>query len=184
MRKTWGVVVALLLLTPAPQLCAAEKKTHKFFFKKGDRIVFLGDSITQQYQYSSTIELYLTTRFPKWDLTFLNAGISGDRASGGSRRFQNDVLAEHPTAVTIDFGMNDGGYGKFDGNQRDQFISISSLQKHTALPPLGQPQGRKNCHFSGEDHRDLVLFRPTSVPELADQSNAPKTALAELRWSP
>src|SRR5580700_2348096 len=88
----------------------------KFFFRDGDRIVFLGDSITEQYQYSSDIELYLTTRFPKWNLTFINAGIGGDNAGGGANRFANHVLAEKPTAVTINFGMNDGGYGAFNAN--------------------------------------------------------------------
>lgn len=85
-----------------------------FFFQPKDRIVFLGDSITEQYQYSSTIELYLTTRFPTWNLTFLNAGIGGDTAGGGAGRFQSHVLDEKPTAVTINFGMNDGGYGAFN----------------------------------------------------------------------
>ena len=85
-----------------------------FFFKPGDRVVFLGDSITEQYQYSSYIELYLTTRFPEGNFTFLNAGISGDTAGGGAGRFKAHVLDEKPTAVTINFGMNDGGYGKFN----------------------------------------------------------------------
>src|SRR5438105_2550264 len=44
-------------------LTAAEPN-NDFFFKRGDSIVFLGDSISEQYQYSSYIELYLTTRFP------------------------------------------------------------------------------------------------------------------------
>jgi lysophospholipase L1-like esterase len=86
----------------------------EFFFKSGDRVLFLGDSITEQYQYSTDIELYLTTRFPKWNLTFLNAGISGDTAGGGAGRFASHVLAEKPTAITINFGMNDGGYGAFN----------------------------------------------------------------------
>jgi lysophospholipase L1-like esterase len=104
----------------AVPLAAAE--SNDFFFKKGDRIVFLGDSITEQYQYSTDIELYLTTRFPEWNLTFINAGIGGDTATGGARRFAAHVLAEKPTAVTIDFGMNDGGYGAFDKKKADQFI--------------------------------------------------------------
>jgi lysophospholipase L1-like esterase len=81
-----------------------------------------GDSITEQYQYSTYIELYLTTRFPGWDMTFLNAGISGDTADGGARRFASQILAEKPSCVTIDFGMNDGGYGAFDAQRQATFL--------------------------------------------------------------
>jgi lysophospholipase L1-like esterase len=101
----------------------AAEESSEFFFKPGDRVVFLGDSITEQYQYSSTIELYLTTRFPKGNMLFLNAGIGGDTAGGGAGRFMTHVLAEKPTAVTIDFGMNDGGYGNFDKKRADSFIA-------------------------------------------------------------
>jgi lysophospholipase L1-like esterase len=103
----------------APQPAATAKE---FFFKKDDRIVFLGDSITEQYQYSTYIELYLTTRFPDWNLTFINAGIGGDTAGGGASRFKAHVLDEKPTAVTINFGMNDGGYGKFNPGAAKAFI--------------------------------------------------------------
>jgi lysophospholipase L1-like esterase len=112
---------ALLLLVAAPSLPAAEP-AGEFFFKPHDRVMFLGDSITEQYQYSSTIELYLTTRFPHWNCLFLNAGIGGDTATGGANRFDNHVLAEKPTALTIDFGMNDGGYGGFDQAKCDRFV--------------------------------------------------------------
>src|SRR5262245_13304284 len=115
-RILFAVVLAVGLggLTlPARQVQAADPPSG-FFFKPGDRIVFLGDSITEQYQYSTDIELYLTTRFPKGNFAFLNAGIGGDTANGGAGRFQNHVLAEKPTAITINFGMNDGGYGAFN----------------------------------------------------------------------
>ena len=107
---------ALLILT-SPAVAA-----EPFFFQKGDRVLFLGDSITEQYQYSTDIELYLTTRFPDWNLTFLNAGIGGDTAAGGAGRFREHVLNEKPTALTIDFGMNDGGYGKFDPARNKQYV--------------------------------------------------------------
>src|SRR5258707_15828510 len=107
--RTWGrrALLAALVFLAAPAAAPADD----FFFKKGDRIVWLGDSITEQYQYSTYLELYLTTRFPDWKLTFINAGIGGDTAAGGANRFAKQVLAEKPTCVTIDFGMNDGGYG-------------------------------------------------------------------------
>jgi lysophospholipase L1-like esterase len=114
-------VVAASLLTLATFNAPASAQ-EGFFFKDGDRVLFLGDSITEQYQYSTDIELYLTTRFPQWRLQFVNAGISGDTATGGANRFQAHVLAEKPTAITINFGMNDGGYGAFDKNRNDQYV--------------------------------------------------------------
>jgi len=115
MRRLLAVAVVAFAATP---LLAQPKD---FFFQPNDRIVFLGDSITEQYQYSSYMELYLTTRFPKGNFVFINAGISGDTANGGAGRFQSHVLDEKPTAVTINFGMNDGGYGKFDEGKNKQF---------------------------------------------------------------
>jgi lysophospholipase L1-like esterase len=131
MRKVWTIFAALLVVAWAGRSLAADKE-DSFFFKKGDRIVFLGDSITEQYQYSTYIELYLTTRFPTWDLTFLNAGIGGDTATGGARRFASHVLAEKPTAVTIDFGMNDGGYGKFDEKRNERFVKNTEAMLEAA----------------------------------------------------
>lgn len=115
---SWSLLT--LVLVSAPLSAAEEGKD--FFFHKGDRIVFLGDSITEQYQYSTDIELYLTTRFPGGEWTFLNAGIGGDTATGGARRFANHVLAEKPTALTIDFGMNDGGYRGFNPGSAKNYI--------------------------------------------------------------
>lgn len=117
LRKVAALCCALVAFAVSSAAAADE-----FFFKDGDRVMFLGDSITEQYQYSSEIESYLTTRFPKWRLQFLNTGISGDTATGGANRFQSHVLNDKPTALTINFGMNDGGYGKFDKNRCDQFI--------------------------------------------------------------
>ena len=117
-------------LTPTAPAARAADKTRvgiaaddgkDFFFKPNDRVVFLGDSITAQYEYSSYVELYLTTRMPTGNFTFINAGIGGDTAGGGAGRFQAHVLAEKPTAITINFGMNDGGYGAFNADAGKRF---------------------------------------------------------------
>ncbi|HTU17917.1 MAG TPA: SGNH/GDSL hydrolase family protein [Gemmataceae bacterium] len=120
-RSTPYLTLLLSVVVSAPLTAADDAKS--FFFHKGDRIVFLGDSITEQYQYSTDIELYLTTRFPGGDKTFLNAGIGGDTATGGANRFTQHVLAEKPTALTIDFGMNDGGYGAFNPGAAKNYIN-------------------------------------------------------------
>jgi lysophospholipase L1-like esterase len=113
--------LAIILFATAAPIFATDPPKD-YFFQKNDRIVFLGDSITEQYQYSSYVELYLTTRFPAGNFTFLNAGIGGDTANGGASRFQAHVLAEKPTAVTINFGMNDAGYGAFNPQANKAYV--------------------------------------------------------------
>lgn len=88
-------------------------RAGEFFFKDGDVVVMIGDSITEQHLYSNFVEMWTVTRFPNWKLTFRNVGIGGDRSVGGNSRFARDVLLHKPTAMTVDFGMNDGGYRAF-----------------------------------------------------------------------
>ena len=125
---------ALVRLFVALVLCAFAGGAHAddFFFRPNDRVMFLGDSITEQYQYSTDLELYLTTRFPTWDLVFLNAGIGGDTAHGGRGRLTRHVLDEKPTVMTIDFGMNDGGYGKFEEAKQKTYVESTEAMLKAA----------------------------------------------------
>lgn len=85
----------------------------EFFFRDGDTVVMIGDSITEQHLYSNYVEMWTISRFPKWNLTFRNTGIGGDRSPGGNGRFKRDVVDLKATALTVDFGMNDGNYRTF-----------------------------------------------------------------------
>jgi len=111
MKRLGGVF--LLLACAAPALAQGKEDTG-FFFKDGDRVVMMGDSITEQHLYSNFVEMWTVTRFPTWNITFRNVGIGGDRSGGGNGRFTRDVLIHDATALTVDFGMNDGGYTKFN----------------------------------------------------------------------
>src|SRR5713226_3029475 len=104
-RKLTGLLVVALLLCTAPAV-----SSQSFFLKKGDVVVVMGDSITEQRLYSNYLELWSQTRFPSYNLVFRNVGIGGDSSGGGNGRFKRDVLAHKPTVLTVDFGMNDGGY--------------------------------------------------------------------------
>ena len=104
----------LALFCSALTLLASPAAAEEFFFRDGDRVVMIGDSITEQHLYSNYVEMWVSTRFPAWNITFRNVGIGGDRSTGGNGRFARDVAANKPTAMTVDFGMNDGGYRKFD----------------------------------------------------------------------
>src|SRR3974390_3892836 len=51
-----------------------------FLIRDVDRVVFLGDSITEQKLYTTYIEAYALTRHPTWKLFFRNVGWGGDTA--------------------------------------------------------------------------------------------------------
>ena len=78
-------------------------------FQKGDRIAFVGNSITCGGHYHSYIWLYYMTRFPDQRIDIFNEGVGGDVAEMIYQRL--DKVFEHePTVVTLSFGMNDVGY--------------------------------------------------------------------------
>lgn len=82
-------------------------QTSSPFFKNGDVICFLGDSITHGGQYHEFLQLFYATRYPNLKLTFHNCGISGDNAAGMIDRFEEDVMKHKPTHVFLMTGMND-----------------------------------------------------------------------------
>jgi lysophospholipase L1-like esterase len=109
---------ALILLLTSASALAAEPPAP-FALRDGDRVVFYGDSITQDGGYARFVEEYVRTRFPRWDVRFHNAGVGGDTVKGGGAgpidiRLERDVVLLKPTVVTIMLGMNDGGYRPFD----------------------------------------------------------------------
>lgn len=78
-------------------------------FVEGDRIAFLGDSITSGGTYHKYIYTYWITRHPNIKITQMNKGIFSDFVTGGIGRMDFDVLKEKPNKVAIDYGMNDSG---------------------------------------------------------------------------
>jgi lysophospholipase L1-like esterase len=90
-----------------------------FYLKDGDRVVFYGDSITDQRLYTTFVESFVVTRFPNLPVTFVHSGWGGDRVTGGAggtidQRLPRDVFAYKPSVMTIMLGMNDGRYRAFD----------------------------------------------------------------------
>ena len=76
-------------------------------FKDGDRVCFVGNSITMNGRFHNYIELFYATRFPERVINFFNCGISGDRTGDVLGRIHSDVLIHHPTVCVVMLGMND-----------------------------------------------------------------------------
>ena len=81
--------------------------THADMFRDGDRVVFMGDSITYMGYYVRTIADYYITRFPDRDIRFFQRGKGGSRLSHAIESYGRAVEPVKPTVVTTMFGMND-----------------------------------------------------------------------------
>ena len=68
--------------------------------KDGDRVVFYGDSITDQRLYTTFAETFAVTRFPKVNVTFVHSGWGGDRVTGGGggRSTSGSIATSSPTS--------------------------------------------------------------------------------------
>ncbi len=116
MRSSRAVLSIWLVLLWAGGAAWAQ---GSFYLKDGDRVVFYGDSITEQRLYTTYVETYVVTRFPQLQVSFVHSGVGGDRVTGGwagpvDMRLRRDVFAYKPTVMTIMLGMNDGSYRAFD----------------------------------------------------------------------
>jgi lysophospholipase L1-like esterase len=102
------LVALLSLLITIP----SSAQSSPFLLHDGDTVVFYGDSITEQRLYTVYVATAVRTQHPTWHIRFYNAGVGGDRVSGGGAgpidtRLTRDVIARHPTVVVLMLGMND-----------------------------------------------------------------------------
>ncbi len=157
-----------------------------FYLKSGDRVVFYGDSITDQRLYTVLTETYVLTRYPQLNATFIHSGWGGDKVSGGGGgpidvRLQRDVLAYHPTVMTIMLGMNDGLYKPATPENDKVFFTgyeniVNTVRKAepgiriTAIEPSPYDDVTRPPTFPGGYNAVLVNFSHW-ITNYAKQSN-------------
>jgi lysophospholipase L1-like esterase len=116
--------IALVLAT-APALATSAEPVP---LKKGEKIIFLGDSITQggggPKGYVTLVKNALAEKHKDLGIEVVNAGISGNKVPDLQRRLQKDVLDRKPTLVVIYIGINDVWHGERDparGTTKEKF---------------------------------------------------------------
>lgn len=118
-------------------------------FKAGDRVAFVGNSITDGGHYHSYIWLYYMTHFPQMRLWMANCGVGGNTSLDILQRLDSDVFDKRPTVLTLTFGMNDTGYSEYTkpgaeafgnkqvGESRKHFLEIEKvLKQHHEIRPI------------------------------------------------
>lgn len=111
----YGCADSLVAVATAPAKAPPVSVARGFYLHPDDTVVFYGDSITEQNFYNQWVELYTITRFPHMRVTFYDAGVGGDRVTGGwagsiDQRLDRDLFPLKPSVISIMLGMNDGSY--------------------------------------------------------------------------
>lgn len=137
------ITLIIYLLSVALHLSAQ----HIPVFKEGERVAFVGNSITCGGRYHSYIWLYYMTRFPGMRIDIFNEGVGGDVVQQMSQRMDK-VFEHNPTIITLSFGMNDVGYMDFTlpGNEITGKNNVkTSLNNYRLLEKMlkGYPQIKK-----------------------------------------
>ena len=107
--------------------------------KKGDRVVFLGDSITQAGAgpsgYVTLVREALDKDHKDLGIEVIGAGISGNKVPDLEKRLERDVLSKKPTVVVIYIGINDVWHSQMGkGTPKDAYEQglsnlIGNIQK-------------------------------------------------------
>lgn len=127
-------------------LGSPEKGTKSNFPRRGARLLFQGDSITDAGRqrkekrpnhaaalgrgYPFLIASHLLSEHPGHSLEILNRGISGNKVPDLDRRWKEDCLELEPDVLSILIGVNDIWHklnGKYDGtveSYRDGFLAL------------------------------------------------------------
>ncbi len=113
MRISKWLVAAALVVSTTAQAKQVEQ------FKDGDRVCFIGDSITHVGSYHSYVYLYYLTRFPEREIHLFNKGVAGNTAKGVLQRFDTDIAVAQPTVSTVMLGMNDIARHIYSRNKTD-----------------------------------------------------------------
>jgi lysophospholipase L1-like esterase len=169
----YALAAALFIPTA---LCAEEASQS---LKKDDRIVFLGDSITQagvQPQgYVTVLSEAIKAAHPDLGIETFGAGIGGNKVPDLQARLEKDVIAKKPTLVFIYIGINDVWHWKMDkegkllggGTTKKIFEEglkdiISKINAAGARVILCTPSviGEKN---DGSNERDAMLEEYSAV---------------------
>ncbi|WP_019534836.1 SGNH/GDSL hydrolase family protein [Paenibacillus ginsengihumi] len=138
-------------------------------FKAKDKIVFIGDSITDKGRKKDPLKLgsgyvrlihdYLISAYPSLSLKVINEGVSGNRIIDLEKRWQIDVLDHKPQWVSISIGINDV-WRQLDSPDIEQVYPERFEQIYRSL--LERTRAIAGCR--------PILMQPTVIKEYADST--------------
>ena len=107
---------------------------NNFLFESGDKVLFIGDSITDcgrrdahaplGHGYVRKITELITAKYPEHRITYVNKGISGDIVEGLEIRWDLDVIDEKPEWLSVKIGINNASRQHTAGVSTADYLPI------------------------------------------------------------
>lgn len=166
-RSLWGIILACAIANcTTNSLSLADEAATTL--QANERIVFLGDSITQSgdqpHGYVDLVRKTIADKHGDLKVEVIGAGISGNKVPDLEARLDRDVLSKQPTRVMIYIGINDVWHSqRGDGTPKDVFAA--GLNR---LIDRVQAAGAK-----------VTLCTPSMIGEKTDGSNELDSMLEE-----
>ena len=152
-------------------------------FGVGEKIVFIGDSITDCGRrteqdgpygkgYVSLVRALLHARYPAHGLTIVNRGIGGNTIRDLAARWQEDVLNEAPDWLSVKIGINDVGR-----------LIAGNLADHVRLDEYEATYRSLLQQTPAVANGKLILMEPYVIapPVLGDPAAKSGISLAEVQ---
>ncbi len=161
--KNKNLFLALLILVSG---CS----THETAIRSSTRIIFFGDSITEQGVKPNGYVTILrdTLNALRQKIEVIGAGISGNKVNDLQRRLENDVLTKKPSIVVIYIGINDVWHFEF------------ASRGLTGTPKPEFEKGLKDIITKIQsDGATVILCTPSVIGEKNDGTNKYDTMLDE-----
>jgi lysophospholipase L1-like esterase len=109
-----------------------------FTWQDGERVMFLGDNITEDPQgYTRLVPTMVTARYPELKIEYYQRGMGGNRVNDIFERADGDLFgteAPKPTWISLGIGLNDvqhGATGTPPGRFRDTYNALLGLLMKT-----------------------------------------------------
>jgi lysophospholipase L1-like esterase len=196
-KRFHGRVTFALLTLFAFTVSAAEKPLRLHLepltgrespLKAGDRIAFLGDSITQHGEeeggYVWLIEQALARQQRDKNIRLIKAGVRGNKIADLQKRVDENVLSKKPTVVFVYIGINDvWHWDNGNGTTKEGFYKgltdvITRIQRAGSMAVLATPSviGERT---QGANKHDTDLDAYAQISRKVAREN--KVVLCDLR---
>ena len=102
-------------------------------FQSGDRVCFVGDSITHKGMFIKQILAYYRKYLPEVKVEFYDCGIAGGNLGNTIKVFEEDIAIYDPTHIVLMIGVNDSRFNhlKDPANERYDFL-LNTYEKYQA----------------------------------------------------